>query len=92
MSVELTIDGKRVTGKKGQTILEVAQENRIHIPTLCLYPGAFILGRLTALCSGFLDKLSGTLTVSWNHFIPCSVKKMLAQPSGEVILSTGHSR
>ncbi|RLI01347.1 formate dehydrogenase subunit alpha [Candidatus Bathyarchaeota archaeon] len=35
MSVELTIDGTRVTGKKGQTILEVAQENRIHIPTLC---------------------------------------------------------
>ena len=38
MSVELTIDGTRVTGKKGQTILEVAQENRIHIPTLCHHP------------------------------------------------------
>ncbi len=38
MSVELTIDGHRVTGKKGQTILEVAEENRIHIPTLCHHP------------------------------------------------------
>jgi len=38
MSVELTINGKRVTGKKGQTILEVAEENRIHIPTLCHHP------------------------------------------------------
>ena len=38
MSVELTIDGHRVTGRKGQTILEVAEENRIYIPTLCHHP------------------------------------------------------
>ncbi len=38
MSVELTIDGKRVSGRKGQTVLEVAQEHRIHIPTLCHHP------------------------------------------------------
>jgi formate dehydrogenase alpha subunit len=38
MSIELTIDGKQVTGKKGQTILEVAQENQLHITTLCHHP------------------------------------------------------
>ena len=38
MSVELTIDGKRVSGRKGQTVLEVAQEHRIHIPILCHHP------------------------------------------------------
>ena len=31
----LNIDGKEVTGIPGQTILEVAKENDIYIPTLC---------------------------------------------------------
>lgn len=31
----LNIDGKEVTGFPGQTILEVARENKIDIPTLC---------------------------------------------------------
>lgn len=36
--IELTIDGERVVGKAGQTILEVAEENGVHIPTLCRHP------------------------------------------------------
>ena len=36
--VKLTIDGKAVTGKKGQTILEIALENGIDIPYLCYHP------------------------------------------------------
>ena len=35
MSVELTIDGRKVRGDPGQTVLEVAEANGIHIPTLC---------------------------------------------------------
>ena len=31
----LNINGKEVTGVAGQTILEVARENDIFIPTLC---------------------------------------------------------
>ena len=31
----LTIDGKQVSAGRGQTILEVARENEIDIPTLC---------------------------------------------------------
>ncbi len=31
----LNINGKEVTGLPGQTILEVARENDIFIPTLC---------------------------------------------------------
>ena len=31
----LNIDGKEVIGLPGQTILEVAKENDIFIPTLC---------------------------------------------------------
>jgi NADP-reducing hydrogenase subunit HndD len=33
--VKLTLNGKPVTGHEGMTILEVAQENGIDIPTLC---------------------------------------------------------
>lgn len=34
----LTVDGRSVQGKKGQTVLEVCRENGIHIPTLCYHP------------------------------------------------------
>jgi predicted molibdopterin-dependent oxidoreductase YjgC len=33
--IRLTINGKLVLARKGQTILEAARENAIHIPTLC---------------------------------------------------------
>jgi NADH dehydrogenase/NADH:ubiquinone oxidoreductase subunit G/NAD(P)H-flavin reductase len=35
--VKLTIDGKTVTAKKGQTVLECATENDISIPSLCTH-------------------------------------------------------
>ncbi|MDD5711243.1 MAG: 2Fe-2S iron-sulfur cluster-binding protein, partial [Smithellaceae bacterium] len=33
--VNFIIDGKKVEGEKGQTVLEVARANGIEIPTLC---------------------------------------------------------
>lgn len=33
--VTLNIDGREIQAEKGKTILEVARENNIHIPTLC---------------------------------------------------------
>ncbi|OIQ12280.1 NADPH-Fe(3+) oxidoreductase subunit alpha [Moorella thermoacetica] len=42
--VNLTIDGQRVTAPEGMTILEVARENGIHIPTLCHHPKLRPLG------------------------------------------------
>ena len=35
--INLTIDGKAVQAEKGQTILKVARQNGIDIPTLCYY-------------------------------------------------------
>jgi formate dehydrogenase alpha subunit len=35
--LKLTIDGKEVTGRPDQTILEVAKENGVYIPTLCYH-------------------------------------------------------
>lgn len=37
--VKVTLNGKQVTGREGQTILELAQENGIDIPTLCYIKG-----------------------------------------------------
>ena len=32
------VDGRQVTGREGQTILEVCRDNGIEIPTLCYEP------------------------------------------------------
>jgi len=37
MTVELTIDGKKITTSEDKTILEAARENGIYIPTLCYH-------------------------------------------------------
>ena len=36
--ITLAIDGKKVKGEQGDTILEVCQKNGIHVPTLCYHP------------------------------------------------------
>jgi len=36
--IQLTIDGREVTGNRGQTVLEIARENGFDIPTLCYHP------------------------------------------------------
>ena len=42
----LTIDGQEVSARSGQTILEVARENDINIPTLCHLEGLGSVGCL----------------------------------------------
>ncbi len=42
--VNLTIDGRAIQAKKGQTILEVAKENGIFIPYLCYHPALKPIG------------------------------------------------
>ncbi|MDI6642337.1 MAG: 2Fe-2S iron-sulfur cluster-binding protein, partial [Elusimicrobiota bacterium] len=39
MEVSIDIDGKEFKVKKGVTVLEVAKQNNIYIPSLCYYPG-----------------------------------------------------
>lgn len=43
-SIRAIIDGKEVKAKKGKTILEVAEEEGIHIPTLCTHKLLFPYG------------------------------------------------
>jgi bidirectional [NiFe] hydrogenase diaphorase subunit len=40
----LTIDGREVGAREDQTVLEVARENKIFIPTLCDLPGLHTVG------------------------------------------------
>lgn len=39
--ITVTIDGKEIQAEKGKTILQIAQENGISIPTLCWYKNLF---------------------------------------------------
>jgi formate dehydrogenase alpha subunit len=59
MHVELTIDGRRVVGKRGQTILQVAEANGIRIPTLCYHPRLEVTGacRICVVDIGRPDRL-----------------------------------
>jgi formate dehydrogenase alpha subunit len=41
--LKLTIDGQELIARPGQTILEVAKENGINIPTLCYHPRLSLL-------------------------------------------------
>jgi len=60
----LTIDGQEVSARSGQTILEVARENEINIPTLCHLEG---LGSVGA-CRLCLVEIKGT-----NKLLPACV-------------------
>lgn len=64
MSIEFTIDGQKVTGTPGQTILDVAQENGMHIPTLCSHPRLRSAGvcRVCVVDVGRRDRLETACT------------------------------
>ena len=64
MSIELTIDGRKVKGNPDQTILDLAKENGIHIPTLCNHPHLKATGacRICVVDLGRPDRLEAACT------------------------------
>ena len=64
MSIEITIDGRKVRGNTNQTILEVAKENGIHIPTLCNHSHLKATGacRICIVDLGRPDRLEAACT------------------------------
>jgi len=44
MSIQITIDGKTVTTEEGRSLVDVAAENGVYIPTLCYLKGKPCLG------------------------------------------------
>jgi len=57
--IKLIIDGQQVVGKRGQTILQVAEANGITIPTLCYHPRLEVTGacRICVVDIGRPDRL-----------------------------------
>ncbi len=61
--ITLTVNGKdaqglRVTGRKGQTVLEVLRDNGVHVPTLCYHPKMPPYGGCR-LCIVEIEKMRG---------------------------------
>lgn len=50
MSIQITIDGKEVSTREGATLVDVAADNGVYIPTLCYVRGKPCLGTCRA-CS-----------------------------------------
>ncbi len=44
MKIEVTLNGAKVAGRPGMTILELARENHVDIPTLCYHPDLTPIG------------------------------------------------
>jgi formate dehydrogenase alpha subunit len=64
MSVEITIDNHKILAKPEETILDVANENSIHIPTLCNHPNLKPTGacRICVVDIGRADRLEAACT------------------------------
>lgn len=60
--MQITLDGKKVNFKEGETILEIAKRNKIPIPTLCYHPDLTPEGR----CRVCLVEVDGQLMTSCN--------------------------
>lgn len=56
--IEITINGKHIQAKDGQTILQVATENDIYIPNLCYHPNITPLGSCR-LCVVEIERVRG---------------------------------
>jgi formate dehydrogenase alpha subunit len=82
LSIEITIDGKKVTGKSDQTILEVSKANGIHIPTLCHHSKLPANGacRICVVDVGKPDRLEAACTTPIG-------KGMVVETNNERVLS-----
>ncbi|MEM3041574.1 MAG: molybdopterin-dependent oxidoreductase, partial [Nitrososphaerota archaeon] len=79
--IELTIDGQQVFAKPGQTILEVAKQKGIHIPTLCYHPRLSISGA----CRVCVVEIEGAPNLAAACAMPVS-KGMVVKTSSERVL------
>ena len=56
--IKLTIDDKEIKAKEGQTVLEVATDNKIYIPNLCYHPNLKPIAACR-LCIVEIEKMKG---------------------------------
>ena len=88
MSVEITIDGRKLTGRPEQTILEVAQEKGIHIPTLCTHPRLAPTGacRMCVVDLGRKDRLEAACTTPISKGMAVETANERVQESRRVVV------
>ena len=72
--VEVTIDGRKIKGRAGQTILELALENGIEIPNLC-YDARLKPSGACRLCLVNVEGQSSPVTACTSEITPGMVVK-----------------
>ena len=86
--IELTIDGKTIQAEPGQTILEAARANDIHIPTLCNHPDLKPTGhcRVCVVDVGRRDRLEAACTTPVSNGMKVETNSPRVQESRKVIV------
>jgi len=79
--IALTINGSQVSGHQGMTILELAQENGIDIPTLCFIPELPPLGA----CRICVVEVEGSRTLVGSCHTPISKGMVIYTDSPKVL-------
>ena len=79
--VTVTINGRRLTGRSGMTILQVAQDNGIDIPTLCHHPELSPEGA----CRICVVDVEGSRTLAGSCHTPVSEGMVIQTHSPRVI-------
>jgi len=81
--VTITIDGKEIKTDKGKTILEVCQDNGIHIPTLCYHPRLPVVGA----CRICVVEVEGARTLMTACTTPVDRDGMVIHTNSERVLA-----
>lgn len=79
--VTVTINGSEVSGSEGMTILELARENGIDIPTLCYYEGLAPIGA----CRVCVVEVEGSRTLVASCHTPITPGMVIHTHSPKVI-------
>jgi len=80
-SIKLTLNGKEVTAPKGKTILEVARDNGIDIPTLCFLENLSPVGA----CRMCVVEVEGSRTLVGSCHTPATEGMVIQTHSQKVI-------
>ncbi|MFH1003134.1 MAG: 2Fe-2S iron-sulfur cluster-binding protein [Chloroflexota bacterium] len=79
--IKLTINGKDLTARPGQTILEVARDKGIDIPTLCYLEGLLLLGA----CRICVVEVEGSRTLVGSCYTPVTPGMVVQTHSPKVL-------
>lgn len=83
MALQLTLNGTQVSGRPGQTILELAQENGVDIPTLCHHADLSPLGA----CRICVVEVEGSRTLVGSCHTPITEGMVIHTHSPKVLES-----